>query len=61
MTERFSMREVLKSKSNVATDKITKVKVSKPEGASTDKVKSDKPTGKYKVKVVGGVKYMVLK
>jgi hypothetical protein len=50
--ERFSMREVLKEKfgepeKNTKTAKSTK--------------KAEKKGGKYEVKIVDGVKYMVLK
>lgn len=57
MTERFSMRETLKSKFGEA-DKS--VKGSKATKRATAKVKSAN-TGKYKVKIVDGIKYMVLK
>ena len=54
MTERFSMRQVLK-------DKFGEVdKSAKATKRAEKKVKSE-DTGKYKVKIVDGVKYMVLK
>jgi hypothetical protein len=55
MSERFSMREVLKDKFG-EVDKSTKG--TKATKRASDKVKS---TGKYEVKIVDGVKYMVLK
>ena len=57
MTERFSMRETLKSKFG-ETEKS--VKGSRSTKRATEKVKSA-DTGKYKVKIVDGVKYMFLK
>ena len=57
MTERFSMRETLKSKFGEAEKSV---KGSRSTKRATEKVKSS-DTGKYKVKIVDGVKYMVLK
>jgi hypothetical protein len=57
MTERFSMRETLKSKFGEAEKSV---KGSRATKRATEKVKSS-DTGKYKVKIVDGVKYMVLK
>ena len=57
MTERFSMRETLKSKFGEAEKSV---KGSRATKRATDGVKSS-DTGKYKVKIVDGVKYMVLK
>ena len=57
MTERFSMRETLKSKFGEAEKSV---KGSRATKRATDGVKSV-DTGKYKVKIVDGVKYMVLK
>ena len=51
--ERFSMREVLKEKFGEPEKNVTTAK-------STKKVEK-KSTGKYIVKIVDGVKYMVLK
>ncbi len=51
--ERFSMREVLKEKFGEPEKNITTAK-------STKKAEK-KSTGKYIVKIVDGVKYMVLK
>ena len=57
MTERFSMKETLKSKFGEAEKSF---KGSRATKRATDGVKSV-DTGKYKVKIVDGVKYMVLK
>lgn len=57
MTERFSMRETLKSKFGEAEKSV---KGSRATKRATEKVKSVN-TGKYKVKIVDGIKYMVLK
>lgn len=57
MTERFSMRETLKSKFGEAEKSV---KGSKATKRATVKVESVN-TGKYKVKIVDGIKYMVLK
>jgi hypothetical protein len=57
MTERFSMREVLKNKFGEVDKSVKGTKATK---RASDKVKST-DTGKYKVKIVDGVKYMVLK
>ena len=51
--ERFSMREVLKEKFGEPEKNVTTAK-------STKKAEK-KSTGKYIVKIVDGVKYMVLK
>ena len=55
MSERFSMREVLKGKYG-ESDKS--VKGARSTKRASDKAKSN---GKYEVKIVDGVKYMVLK
>jgi hypothetical protein len=55
MVERFSMREVLKNKYGESDKSIKGTKSTK---RASDKVKSN---GKYEVKIVDGVKYMVLK
>jgi hypothetical protein len=55
MAERFSMREVLKEKFGEVDKSIKGTKSTK---RASDKVKSN---GKYEVKIVDGVKYMVLK
>lgn len=57
MTEIFSMRETLKTKFGEAEKSV---KGSRATKRATEKVKSS-DTGKYKVKIVDGVKYMVLK
>jgi hypothetical protein len=54
--ERFSMKEVLKGKFG-ETEKSSKTSRS-TKRASDKATKSD---GKYEVKIVNGVKYMVLK
>jgi hypothetical protein len=54
--ERFSSRELLKAKFGEA-DKS--VKGSRSTKRASEKAKSD--SGKYTVKIVDGVKYMVLK
>jgi hypothetical protein len=54
MAERFSMKEVLKGKYGESDKSI---KGSKATKRASDKAKS----GKYEVKIVDGVKYMVLK
>jgi len=55
MVERFSMKEVLKNKYGESDKSI--------KGARSTKRASDKnkSNGKYEVKIVDGVKYMVLK
>jgi hypothetical protein len=55
MTERFSMRQVLKDKYGESDKSI---KGSRSTKRASDKAKSN---GKYEVKIVDGVKYMVLK
>ena len=55
MAERFSMREVLKEKFGEVDKSIKGTKSTK---RASDKAKSN---GKYEVKIVDGVKYMVLK
>lgn len=55
--ERYSMREVLKKKFGESEKSIKGATASK---RATKKVEK-KDTGKYVVKIVDGVKYMVLK
>lgn len=55
--ERYSMREVIKQKYGEAEKGIKGATASK---RATKKVEK-KDTGKYVVKIVDGVKYMVLK
>ena len=57
MTERFSMKQVLKDKFGEVEKSTKGTKATK---RAEKKVKSE-DTGKYKVKIVDGVKYMVLK
>lgn len=55
--ERFSMREVIKQKYGEADKSIKGATASKRASKKVEK----KDTGKYVVKIVDGVKYMVLK
>jgi hypothetical protein len=55
MTERFSIKEVLKNKYGESDKSIKGARATK---RASDKNKSN---GKYEVKIVDGVKYMVLK
>lgn len=55
--ERFSMKEVLKNKFGESEKSIKGATASKRAVKSAEK----KDTGKYVVKIVDGVKYMVLK
>ena len=55
--ERFSMKEVLKSKFGEAEKSKKGVKATKRASERSDK----KDEGKYATKIVGGVKYMTLK
>ena len=55
--ERYSMREVLKNKFGESEKSVKGTTASK---RATKKVEK-KDTGKYVVKIVDGVKYMVLK
>jgi hypothetical protein len=57
MTERFSMREVLKNKFGEVEKSTKGTKATK----RAEKKVISEDTGKYKVKIVDGVKYMVLK
>ena len=55
--ERFSMKEVLKSKFGEAEKSKKGAKATKRASERSDK----KDEGKYVTKIVGGVKYMTLK
>ena len=55
--ERYSMREVIKQKYGEAEKGIKGATASKRAANKVEK----KDTGKYVVKIVDGVKYMVLK
>ncbi len=55
--ERFSMKEVIKQKYGESEKGIKGANASKRASKNVEK----KDTGKYVVKIVDGVKYMVLK
>jgi hypothetical protein len=55
MSEKFSMKELLKVKYGELDKSIKGIKST---NRASDKIKSN---GKYEVKIVDGVKYMVLK
>ena len=55
--ERYSMREVLKNKFGETEKSVKGATASKRDTKKVEK----KDTGKYVVKIVDGVKYMVLK